>query len=228
MVHPNRQALLSSVSLAMLSISFQLSPSTIPLTALAFTSTSPTSLTTRAASNNFKSLVISNRASRLFYQAPPDAYTVERGTSPDDAGVSSEGVAETTALIDDSNYEAILQNPLGRPVLVDCFVPNCGPCKLIERSLQAVLPGYSDELSFCKWNADETEHSQQFMNLLREHEMTFRKLPTLIMFVDGAPVALRSGMGTAGQLKTFLEDHLHEKECVDEVTLNGEKFLCED
>jgi len=70
------------------------------------------------------------------------------------------------------------------------------------------------------------------MNLLRDHEMTFRKLPTLILFVDGVPVALRSGMASAEQVDKFLADHLpsandeHVEECVDEITLDGEKFLC--
>jgi len=62
--------------------------------------------------------------------------------------------------------------------------------------------------------------------------MTFRKLPTLILFVDGVPVAKRSGMGTEGQIERFLEDHLpvnEEEGRVNEVCVNleGEKTLCE-
>ena len=69
------------------------------------------------------------------------------------------------------------------------------------------------------------------MNLSRDHEMTFRKLPTLILFVDGVPVALRSGMASAEQVDKFLVDHLPNndddvEECVDEITLDGDKFLC--
>ncbi|KAL7541717.1 hypothetical protein ACHAXR_012975 [Thalassiosira sp. AJA248-18] len=178
--------------------------------ALAFTtSTSPSSLQTKAASGV--------SSSRLFYQA---------GTA--EAYATAE--QDTIARINDSNYEAILENSHGSPVLVDCFVSKCGPCKLIEQSIQSIQPKYSDEeIIFSKWDVNEKENSMQFMNLLRENEMTFRKLPTVILFIDGVPMAMRSGMATAGQLDQFLEDNLSlgaDDECVDEVNLEGEKFRC--
>ena len=46
------------------------------------------------------------------------------------------------------------------------------------------------------------------MNMLRSRKMTFRKLPTVILFMNGEPVALRSGMGTDSQLEYFLKDNL--------------------
>lgn len=227
------QALLAS--LALLSItSSHLSPPT--LTALAFTLDCPKAHATKSATTNVKSLSISLGASRLFYQAGTEAYAAKQGTLAPGVVVSNSGT-KTIEHIDNSNYQTILQNSLGLPVLVDCYVSNCGPCKLIERSLQSVLPGYSNDLFFCKWDANETENSQQFMNILRKHEMTFRKLPTLVLFVDGVPMAMRSGMGTAEQIGTFLNGHLpmneeidedEEEECVYEVNLEGEKFLCEE
>jgi len=216
MVHPTRQALVAS--LAILSISSQLSSPT--LTALAFTPTYPTTLMTKATTPSLKSIRVSNAASRLFYT------TTSTMTDTVLSSVSTEKITH----INDSNYQTILQN--SRPVLVDFYIGNCGPCRLIEKSLQSVLPYYSDDLTFCKWNVDEKENSRQFLHLLRKHEMTFRKLPTLILFVDGVPVAKRSGMGTEGQIERFLEDHLpvnEEEGRVNEVCVNleGEKTLCE-
>jgi thioredoxin 1 len=119
--------------------------------------------------------------------------------------------------IDDSNYELILNNTLSLPVLVDCYTDKCGPCKLIERSLQQALPKFtsSDEttesrprLQFVKWDADNKENSEQFMSILREYDMTFRKLPTLLLFIDGIPIALKSGMMSAPVIDRFLEENL--------------------
>ena len=62
--------------------------------------------------------------------------------------------------------------------------------------------------SFCKWNVDTKDESEEFMNILREHEMTFNKLPTLLLFVEGVPVAIRSGMATAGQVERFLDENV--------------------
>lgn len=66
--------------------------------------------------------------------------------------------------------------------------------------------------------------------------MTFRKLPTLILFVDGLPVAKRSGMATSGQLDQFLEENLppvdtfddEMDECVPEINLQGERSFCQE
>jgi len=119
--------------------------------------------------------------------------------------------------IDDSNHVPILNNTLSLPVLVDCYTDKCGPCKLIERSLQQALPKFispPDEnssgprLQFVKWDADSTDNSKQFMSILREHEMTFRKLPTLLLFIDGVPTALKSGMMSSAAIDRFLEEHL--------------------
>jgi len=123
--------------------------------------------------------------------------------------------------IEDSNYELILNNTLSLPVLVDCYTDKCGPCKLIERSLQQALPKFtsSDDttesrprLHFVKWDADNKENSEQFMSILREHDMTFRKLPTLLLFIDGIPMALKSGMMSAAVIDRFLEENLPDGE----------------
>lgn len=120
--------------------------------------------------------------------------------------------------IDDSNHEAILNNTLSLPVLVDCYTDKCGPCKLIERSLQQALPkfissdGNSQRLQFVKWDAETKDASTEFISMLREHDMTFRKLPTLILFVDGIPIALKSGMMSAAAIDRFLEEELPDGE----------------
>ena len=119
--------------------------------------------------------------------------------------------------IDDSNHVSILNNTRSLPVLVDCYTDKCGPCKLIERSLQQALPEFisppgeinsSPRLQFVKWDADSADDSKQFMSIIREHDMTFRKLPTLLLFIDGIPVTLKSGMMSAAAINRFLEEHL--------------------
>ena len=112
--------------------------------------------------------------------------------------------------IDDASYELILNNPLSVPVLIDCYKETCGPCKLIERSLKEALPKYitNNSLSFAKWDTETTDTSERFMSILREHNMTFRKLPTILLFMDGIPVAMNSGMMSAAAIDRFLEKHL--------------------
>ena len=177
--------------------------------------------------------LVSNRRRR---RAPTTLSYRAGAEAPVDQEMASAAKTETSRVagaphLDDASHASLLNNPSNLPVLVDCYVSRCGPCKLIERSIDALLPAYSDRLLFCKWDADKREHSQRFVELLREHDMTFRKLPTLILVAGGRPVGLRSGMATAGQLERFLEGHLPrnwEEECVDEVSLRGGRFLCEE
>ena len=112
--------------------------------------------------------------------------------------------------IDDSNYELILNNPHSLPVLIDCYKETCGPCKLIERSLKEALPKYitNNSLSFAKWDTETTDTSQRFMSILRENNMTFRKLPTILLFMDGVPIAMKSGMMSSAAIERFLEEQL--------------------
>mmetsp|Transcript_29240 Transcript_29240/g.62175 ORF Transcript_29240/g.62175 Transcript_29240/m.62175 type:complete len:249 (+) Transcript_29240:95-841(+) len=248
MILPIRLALVSS--LAILLSSQAASSLTMPSLAFASTSRTTTLSTKAAATTNFNTHSARDASSSsLFYQAAgtasfttaeqQDTTTTVNNNSVASSSRSSSADTETTTIsmthINDSNYQAILQNSFQRPVLVDCYISNCGPCKLIEQSLQSILPKYSDQLVAAKWDANKKENSRQFMNLLREGKMTFRMLPTLLLFVDGKPVAKRSGMATAGQIDRFLEEHLPADsdmmmdECAYEVNLQGEKkFLCEE
>ena len=98
-------------------------------------------------------------------------------------------------------------------------------------------------MRLAKWDADAPrEKSQEFVQLLRRHGATFRKLPTLILFVEGAPVGVRSGYASKEQIEEFLEEYLPrlsqslemdddekiEEECVDEVDLNGSRTACDE
>lgn len=111
--------------------------------------------------------------------------------------------------IEDKNHLSVLHNPLDRPVLVDAYTATCGPCKLIERTIRTARTKYADNIDFVKWDAATGKSdSKKFMEMLRNHDMTFNKLPTLILFKDGKPIALRSGMCTEKEMDTFLSDNL--------------------
>mmetsp|Transcript_19766 Transcript_19766/g.34010 ORF Transcript_19766/g.34010 Transcript_19766/m.34010 type:complete len:212 (-) Transcript_19766:466-1101(-) len=144
----------------------------------------------------------------LFYQ---------EGAEQSSAAEQTDDHSKKAPRIDDSNYEQILNNPLSLPVLVDCYTDKCGPCKLIERSLQQALPKFfpiseTPRLHFVKWDAETKDSSEQFLSLLRKHDVTFRKLPTLLLFIDGIPMALKSGMSSAAAIDRFLEEYLPDGE----------------
>ena len=165
--------------------------------------------------------IINNRRRRqLFYQTLTTTSDTINATAPQSAArtrIPLGGEDICTLHINDSNYESILlvqeqQEENSLPVLIDCYTNNCGPCKLIERELSIALPKYTTNthprLTFCKWDTNTKEQSTQFMNIVRKHNMTFTKLPTLLLFINGKPVASRGGMASATQIDMFLQKHL--------------------
>ena len=171
----------------------------LSLSALAFTQPTPTSKRLRRKER------ISNHhgSTSMFYQEGSEQETNAPATQ------ISIDISKAPHM-DDSSYELILNNPQSLPVLIDCYKETCGPCKLIERSLKEALPKYvtNNSLSFAKWDTETTDTSERFMSILREHNMTFRKLPTILLFMDGRPVAMNSGMMSAAAIDRFLEKHL--------------------
>jgi thioredoxin 1 len=176
-------------------------------TSLAFTSSLSTTSSQPTLSISSKAMVAATAAVHPNNRRRNDAVFLSHRLNDHDA----------TQHITDANHESILYNPENLPVLIDCYVAKCGPCKIIERSLSQILPkytsddielGYSTRLIFCKWDADEKDESEIFMNIMRKHNYTFRKLPTLVLFVEGVPVAMRSGMATEGQIDRFLDEYL--------------------
>lgn len=216
MVHRTRR--LSSA--ASLSLAIALAPQ-LSSFSFAFAPSTQTLLKRNTIASNYA-------ASKLFYQEGSEQSTEPINTSSSSAPIQAD--LSNAPRINDSSYEQILNNPLSLPVLVDCYTDKCGPCKLIERSLKQTLPKYitpttastisstnttitHPRLSFAKWDTDTAkETSQQFMSLLRQHDMTFRKLPTLILFMDGKPMEMKSGMMSAAAVERFLEECLPSEE----------------
>jgi len=112
--------------------------------------------------------------------------------------------------ITDENSATLLTNPNSpnRPVLVDAFAPWCGPCKLLDKVLRKVQPNYINAIDFCRWNVNDVDGTErlraQFLNA--GYELT--KLPSLIVYRDGVPVAVRPGFANEYQIQDFLESTL--------------------
>ena len=179
----------------------------LSLSALAFTQPTPTSKCLRRKDR------ISNHHGSSLMQFIYQEGSEEETNAPPIQTLDNQDIlidVSKAPHIDDASYELILNNPLSVPVLIDCYKETCGPCKLIERSLKEALPKYitNNSLSFAKWDTETTDTSERFMSILREHNMTFRKLPTILLFMDGIPVAMNSGMMSAAAIDRFLEKHL--------------------
>jgi len=128
-----------------------------------------------------------------------------------EGGSANEEMMELTIeTITDENSQTLLHphSSPSRPVLVDAFAPWCGPCKLLDKVLRKAQPNYLGKVDFCRWNVNDKENTVELKKLFLDSGYTLTKLPSVIVFREGKPVAVRAGFANAFQLDDFLEQTL--------------------
>lgn len=77
--------------------------------------------------------------------------------------------------VTDSEFDRTIRSQ--KVVLVDCWAPWCGPCRILAPTIEALAKDYGDKAGFYKLNTDENPNvSSQFK---------IRSIPTIFIFVDG-------------------------------------------
>ena len=82
-----------------------------------------------------------------------------------------------TDLTDATFEEAIKASPI---VLVDCWAPWCGPCRMLAPTIEALAQEYQGKVKFYKLNTDESAKVAQQFKIF--------SIPTLLIFSKGKPV----------------------------------------
>lgn len=75
--------------------------------------------------------------------------------------------------IKDTEYETLIKD--GK-VVIDCFAPWCGPCKMISPIIDAIAEEMKD-INFYKINVDEAEKITT--------EFQIMSIPTILIFENG-------------------------------------------
>ncbi|MCK4718329.1 MAG: thioredoxin [Thermoplasmata archaeon] len=77
-------------------------------------------------------------------------------------------------LTDSSFKDTMTAHPL---LVVDCWAPWCGPCKMLGPTIDRLAEEYADRITFGKLNVDDN----------REVSMTYgiQSIPTILIFKDG-------------------------------------------
>ncbi|MEL6947556.1 MAG: thioredoxin [Pseudomonadota bacterium] len=100
-----------------------------------------------------------------------------------------------TVKIDQSNFEADVLKA-STPVVVDFWAEWCGPCKAIAPSLEELSDEMADKVTIAKVNMDENP------DLAAQYGV--RSIPTLLMFKDGEPVAIKVGAAPKNTLSDWI------------------------
>ena len=93
-------------------------------------------------------------------------------------GAKKGGIIDRPLKITDGTFvEAVKKYPL---LVVDCWAPWCGPCKMIAPVLEEMAKEYAGRVVFGKLNVDENPETAVRFNVM--------SIPTLLIMKDGKEV----------------------------------------
>jgi thioredoxin 1 len=104
----------------------------------------------------------------------------------------------TLTFTDSTFDQEVLNSPV--PVLVDFWAEWCGPCRMMEPTIDAIANDYSGRVKVGKLNVDENGGTAMRYGI--------RGIPTLLLFKDGRVVEQRVGAIGKSEVQRMLDAHL--------------------
>ena len=93
-------------------------------------------------------------------------------------GAVANGIQDSKpVVITDQTFEREVLQARGRPVLVDCWAPWCGPCRMIGPVLDELAEESQGNYRIAKLNVDENPQTAAHFKIA--------SIPTMLIFKDG-------------------------------------------
>ena len=92
-------------------------------------------------------------------------------------------MSEDIVHLDDSNFDSTVRS--SAKLIVDCWAPWCGPCRMLAPTFEALAKDYKGKVSFGKLDTDESPKTAMSLSI--------HSIPTLLFFRDGKQVDRLTG-----------------------------------
>jgi len=104
-----------------------------------------------------------------------------------------------TLTLTDSTFDTeVLSSDV--PVLVDFWAEWCGPCRMMEPTIDGIATDYQGKVKVGKLNVDENGGTAMRYNI--------RGIPTLLLFKGGQIVEQRVGAVGKSEVQKMLDSHV--------------------
>ena len=90
-------------------------------------------------------------------------------------GQSREESADSPVVVTDSDFEEFIGKH--ETVVVDCWAPWCGPCRMLSPTIDAMAEDYRGKVAFGKLNTDDNFETASKFGIM--------SIPTLLYFRNG-------------------------------------------
>ncbi|QSG02547.1 thioredoxin [Natranaeroarchaeum sulfidigenes] len=114
----------------------------------------------------------------------------------EEGNTTSEGTPSTPIHIDGSGeFEEVVES--NRVVLVDCYADWCGPCQMMEPTIDALAA--ETDAAVAKVDVDANQRLAG--------QLGAQSIPTLLLYVDGEPVERLVGAKDRGTLESLIAQY---------------------
>lgn len=106
-------------------------------------------------------------------------------------------MSENIVELSDANFESVVKG--SEKLIVDCWAPWCGPCRMLAPTFEALAKDYKGKVTFAKLDTDQSPGTAVSLGI--------SGIPTLIFFRKGQQVERITGVRPRGDIENTLKKH---------------------
>jgi thioredoxin 1 len=106
-------------------------------------------------------------------------------------------LSENIINLSDADFEKTIKS--SPKLVIDCWAPWCGPCKMLAPTFEALAKDYKGKVVFAKLDTDQAPRTAMSLSI--------HSIPTIIFFKDGQQVERLTGAHPRANIESMLKKH---------------------